>query len=361
MRIAIIAPGLHRVQRGAEVALEAVGRELARIPNVEVTLFGSGQMRQEEPYCFIHADNVRRENFEHWPKVPVLRNEYVYEELTFLSSLITKFNPNAFDVTITCSYPFMNWWLRRGHNQPVHIYVTQNGDHPAQSGRSEYAWFDCDGLVCTNQEYFERNQESWNCALITNGVDPNRFSPGAAQRQDFGLPIDSSIALMVSALIPSKRVLDGIRAAAQIPDLHLVICGDGPERGRVSALGHKLMPGRIHLLKLPYNSMPDVYRAADVFLHMSMDEPFGNVYLEALATGLPIVAHDNKVSRWILEDTSTLVDTTDVNDVAQGIRDSLAKQANGDIARRRDLVERRFTWQSISRQYFSFLQSVTQS
>ena len=114
MRIAIIAPGLHRVQRGAEVALESIGRELARFDGVEVTLFGSGYPRPNEPYNFIHVGNIDRQTFERWPRIPILRNEYVYEELTFLPQLIYRYHPQDFDFTLTCSYPFTNWWLRRG-------------------------------------------------------------------------------------------------------------------------------------------------------------------------------------------------------------------------------------------------------
>ncbi|MEL7071199.1 MAG: glycosyltransferase family 4 protein [Cyanobacteria bacterium J06581_3] len=358
MRIAIVSPGLHRVQRGAEVALEAIGRELAKIENNDVTLFGSGQSRKGEPYHFIHTHSLHREQFERWPNLPILRDEYAYEEFSFLFNLTTNYNPKQFDVTLTCSYPFVNWWLRRGRNHPTHVYITQNGDHPAQSNKSEYARFGCDGLVCTNQEYFERNQSLWNAVLIPNGVDASRFSPGEGDRPSLDLPADAPVALMVSALISSKRVLEGIKAAAQIPDLHLAICGDGPERDKVVALGEKLMPGRMHLMQLPYEQMPDVYKAADVFLHMSMDEPFGNVYLEALSSGLPIVAHDRDVTRWILEDTSILVDSTRAEETTAGIHRALTQQSEKDIEARRALIEKRFTWQAIGHQYSDFLQGV---
>ena len=361
MRIAIVAPGLHRVLRGAEVAFEAIGRELARLPEVAVTLLGSGKARPEEPYQFIHVENIPRERFERWPRLPILRHEYAYEELTFLFNLTRRYRPNDFDVTLTCSYPFVNWWLRRGHQRPAHVFVTQNSDHPAQSDHSEYAWFGCEGLICTNQEYFERNQAHWHSCLITNGVDPGRFSPQSIDRATFGLPGQVPIALMVSALTPSKRVLSGIQAAAQIPDLHLVICGDGPERDQVMALGQRLMPQRFHLMQLSYEQMPNIYRVADVFLHMSLDEPFGNVYLEALATELPIVAHDRAVTRWILEDTSILVDTTDMAETAHGIRQALQEQSPETVALRGALIQQRFTWKAVGKQYFDFLQTVMAS
>src|SRR3546814_5508392 len=64
----------------------------------------------------------------------------------------------------------------------MQIFVTQNGDWPAYASNTEYRSFSCDGLVCTNPDYLERNSVRWNCALIPNGVDLARFSPGAAER-----------------------------------------------------------------------------------------------------------------------------------------------------------------------------------
>ena len=98
---------------------------------------------------------------------------------------------------MTCSYPFTNWALRRptrSARRPRHVFVTQNGDWPAYvrhsaERQSEYRFFDCDGLICINPDFFDRNKAAWNCRLIPNGVDPGRFQPGAVygafHAQDF--------------------------------------------------------------------------------------------------------------------------------------------------------------------------------
>ncbi len=358
MRIAFVHPGLHRVMRGSEVAFETIAQQLSTYKNVEVTLFGSGESRVGSPYKFQHVDNIYREKFErNWPKFPVFRSNYIYEESTFAWNLLNRYRPDEFDITIHCSYPFINWFLqwKRKTCCPVHIFVTQNGDHPATTNRSEYRFFSCDGLICTNPEYFERNKTNWNCALITNGVDPSRFYPAPVDRSRLGLPDDARVALIVSALIVSKRVTEGIKAAAAIDGLHLVVCGDGPERDRVQSLGQALMGDRFHLKQVPYEQMPDMYRASDVLIHLSLDEPFGNIYLEALATGLPIVAHDREVTRWIVEENAFLVDSTQPSRLLDGIVQALECRAELAIAARLNLIQRRFTWKAISQQYHDFL------
>src|SRR5205814_9306269 len=125
--ILIALPGLHRYNRGAEVALIAVARELSLLGN-KVTLVGSGHPRDSEPYTFIRASSVRREYFERFPSIPMLRNEYAYEELTFLPGLLWAYDPTQFDVTLACSYPFTNWALRRpvrAKSRPSHIFITE--------------------------------------------------------------------------------------------------------------------------------------------------------------------------------------------------------------------------------------------
>ena len=206
---------------------------------------------------------------------------------------------------------------------------------------------------CNNFTSFNRNLK-WFTALIPNGVDPDLFVPGQTDRALFGLPSGKPVALMVSALIDTKRVLDGIRCAAKVSGLHLVVAGDGPLRREVEDLGRTLLAERFHRLTLPREQMPDLYRAADLFLHMSQVEPSANSYMEALASGLPIVTHDRQVTRWTLEDVALLVDTSDEYQVVAAIRQALEMKTPEHVTRSRQLVERRFAWQSIARQYVDF-------
>ena len=164
------------------------------------------------------------------------------------------------------------------------MFITQNGDWPAQSDKAEFRFFGCDGLVCINPEYFERNADRYRCALIPNGVDLDRFHPGPPERERFDLPAEGPIVLMVSALIPSKNVAEGIAAVARVPGATLVVAGDGPLRDELHKLAGELLPGRFRQLTVPAADMPALYRSADAFMHLSLDESFGNVFVEAMAT-----------------------------------------------------------------------------
>ena len=361
MRILFVLPGLHRYDRGAEIAFISIADELAKAGD-SVTLIGSGPLRTATPYRFLRASSLARTHFESFPSIPVLRNEYAYEELTFIPSLLCRYRPADYDVTLTASYPFTNWVLRRpalSGTRPPHVFVTQNGDWPACANNSEYRFFSCEGMVCTNPDYYQRNRDRWRCCVIPNGVDIRRFQPGAPQRQEFGLPTDRLIVLMVSALISTKRVEAGIEAISRIPDAHLVVAGDGPLRRAVEAKATRLLPGRFTRLSVAPERMPQLYRSADVFLHLSKEEAFGNVFVEAMACGLPAVGHDTPRLRWIVGDEGNLLDTEDLAEVARQIE--LARTVTSGQQAERIARAATFSWTRIGERYRTFLQEVVAS
>jgi glycosyltransferase involved in cell wall biosynthesis len=355
-RVLFCLPGLHRVDRGAEVAFESVARELAYAGGFEVTLLGSGPPRADRPYRFLRAPCIPRERFERWPTGPLLRSDCHWEELTFTPGFLRRYDPERYDAVVTCSYPFLNWAvrLRRGRGPgPLHVFVTQNGDWPLWRKNSEFRWFSCDAVVYTNPDYQAAHSTRWPGRLIGNGVDCERFRPGPTERARFGLPANVPLVLMVSALIPEKRVLEGIRAVGSVPGAHLALAGDGPMRHDVDRLAAELLSGRYRRLRLPQSDMPGLYRCADAFLHMSLDEPYGNVYLEALATGLPIVAHERRVSRWILEAQAEYANTTQPAAVAAALARALAQPGPRQDAV--ELARRRHSWPAVAAQYADFL------
>ena len=256
MKVLFALPGFHRLDRGAEVALLSVAEALARSGD-DVTVVGSGDDRPGVPYRYEKVPAVHRETFEKFPYFPPLRSDTAWEDATFAAGLALRKNFADYDALVTCSFPFTHWALsRRGKGDAIRVFVTQNGDWPAFSDDSEYRTFTTDLLVCTNPDYLERNKERWNCALIPNGVDLERFTPGPETKAELGLPQDGKIVLMVSAFIETKRVADGIRAVSQIPDAHLVVAGNGPLRDECEELAKAQMPGRFHRITLPPEKMP---------------------------------------------------------------------------------------------------------
>ena len=337
----------------------AVASELAHAGH-EVTLIGSGPPRPGSPYRYIQAPAVSRERFERFPRFPPFRNETAWEEASFAPGLLAKYRPAHFDIAATCAFPFTHWALRRpvlAGKRPRQVFVTQNGDWPAYSNRAEFRFFRCDGLVCTNPDYFERNKDRYRAALIPNGVDLDRFAPGTPERARFGLPEEGPIVLMVSALIPSKNVAEGIAAMARVPGATLVVAGDGPLRDELAKLAGELIPGRYRQLTVPAAEMPLLYRSADAFMHLSTDESFGNVFVEALASGLPVVAIDTPRTRWIVDDQGVFPKARDTEGLAASIAQALEAPPSAEAGRRR---AQQFGWPEIAGRYAEFFRELVQ-
>lgn len=130
--------------------------------------------------------------------------------------------------------------------------------------------------------------------LIPEGVDLTRFAQIAAEtpRQSDGCTI-----LCVARQYPRKHIADLLRAMAivrrRVPDAHTVIIGGGPEQDNLRALATELQLGNgVEFL----GALPDDdevrrwYRRADIFCLPSVQEGFGMAFVEAMASGLPIVA-----------------------------------------------------------------------
>ena len=161
---------------------------------------------------------------------------------------------------------------------------------------------------------------------------------------------------MASALIASKNVREGIAAVAAIPDAVLVVAGDGPLRDEIHELARQALPDRFVNLTVTADRMPDLYRAADVFLHLSVDESFGNVFLEAMATGLPVVAYEYDRTRWIVGDQACFADRSDPASLPTKISDAL----RADPAVKDAMTERAqsFGWPAIAGQYETFFKTL---
>lgn len=352
--ILLALPGLHSVRRGAETAMESLAGELARIPGWKVTVAGSGCASPGRPYEFEHVECPELSHFSRRPSLPWFRTPAQWQELAFARQLRKRLAGRTFDLTLGCSWPWTHYVLRAcGHR---HVFWTQNGDHMIASGRAEYATFRCDGLICTNPDYLARHSERWRSVMLPNGVDPAIFRPDESPKADGG----ERTALVVSALVPHKRVDRAIAAVAAVGGLRLIVCGEGPEAEALDRLAHERLPGRYERIAVPRERMPEVYRRADVLLHPCEAEPSANVWSEALSSGLPVVAHDMPVTRWVLEEHGIYVDVTDTDSLCEGVRSAIRSiETNpGDRRLRHESARSRLAWSQIGQRAAEFMQGL---
>lgn len=174
--------------------------------------------------------------------------------------------------------------------------------------------------------------DSTRLAFAPLGVDVKMFSP-----EDRRVSAPPAI-VNVGSLQPVKGQADLIRAfrhvVDRVPEARLVIAGDGPLRADLGALTAQLrLADRVAFLgDVRHESLPDVYRAAALFVQASLHEAQGMAALEAAACGLPIVGTPAGALADLAPDAAVTSPVGDPIRLAQAIVSVL-----GDPARLRDL------------------------
>ncbi|WP_062386829.1 glycosyltransferase family 4 protein [Pseudomonas abietaniphila] len=134
-------------------------------------------------------------------------------------------------------------------------------------------------------------------ALLSRGVDCQLFHPSrrsAFLRESWGLEAGDTAVLHVGRLAPEKNLgvlkatFDSLVSAYPERKLRLVIVGDGPVRATLQ----QQLPDAIFCGTQRGEALATHYASGDLFLFPSLTETFGNVVLEALASGLGVVAYD---------------------------------------------------------------------
>ena len=213
-------------------------------------------------------------------------------------------------------------------------------------------------------------------AALDLGTDPVLFNPARDSRKlrarwRIG---DAPIMITVARLVPHKGQDMGIRALAalrpEFPDLRYIIVGEGDEERPLRDLARELEVRDRVVFAGPMgdDELPEAYATSTVYLGASRvdrginAEGFGISFLEASASGLPVVAGDSGGIRSAVRDgeTGVVVPPTDLDAIVAGLRGYL-----GDEARRRETgaagrraVETHYNWDRVARDTRQFTRDV---
>jgi glycosyltransferase involved in cell wall biosynthesis len=197
--------------------------------------------------------------------------------------------------------------------------------------------------------------------VVSRGVDTKMFSPAkrsAALRANWGVSDDGVALLSVGRLAPEKNLQLVMRAYAAVrmvrPQARLVVVGDGPMR---DAVAHEC-PDAVLCGMRTGEDLAAHYASADLFLFPSLTETFGNVTLEAMASGLCAVTYDYAAAAEVVRDLD--------NGLSASCRDEAAfiertvRGACDDDLRRRLAIQARVTaelldWERVNDHFASAL------
>ncbi len=203
-------------------------------------------------------------------------------------------------------------------------------------------------------------------AVIYPGTDPDRFTPAPTA------PTGPPTLLTVGRLVPRKGLDTVLRALpallSSFPELRYHIVGSGPDRARLEKLACTLnvVEAVTFLGHVANEVLPSTYRGAMIFVMPARAVPdaasiegFGIVYLEASASGLPVVAgrSGGAVEAVKHEETGYLVDPDDPEDLADVLLTLLQNRALREKMGRagRRWVEEEMNWDRAAEKYREIL------
>ncbi|MCO5097923.1 MAG: glycosyltransferase family 4 protein [Rhodocyclaceae bacterium] len=195
-------------------------------------------------------------------------------------------------------------------------------------------------------------------SLIENGVEPAFFEAGESRIINAG---QCFRLLYIGSLIPRKNVdliLQAIEKLDRGVDVRLTIVGDGAERPRLEALAHRLgIAQKVRFTgQIAPDGIPDLLVEADAFILASRSEGRPNVVLEAMASGLPVIATDipGVGELVVTHETGLLFPVGGIDRLAACIQmlasNPALSRALGANARR-FMIERGLTWDNAARNY----------
>ena len=187
-----------------------------------------------------------------------------------------------------------------------------------------------DGLITINQEDYRRAQKfhAGKIILIPGvGIDLDKFQKKEPTRQEIrsklGIPESKIILMSVGELTKRKNHMVMIEALARLKeyDILYVICGDGPLKAQLRAKAEELgVRDRLKLLGFR-KDIAELHKAADIFVFPSLQEGLPVALMEAMASGLPIVASKIRGNEDLISNNQGgyLVNPTDSEQVAKAI------------------------------------------
>lgn len=366
VRVFLPCTGLGRQRRGFETFTLQCADALRADPRIALTVYAGGAVPGVPARV---RWNLRRDGtLSSLVAALVRRDRYFVEQLTFFLSFLPALVLGRPDVVYFADLNLGNlcWHWRRLSRQRFKLLYYNGGLTTRPFTRADMVQqLTPAGL----EEAIVRGESRAQQTVLAHGVRvpdtlPSRLTGDA--RRALGLPADRPVVLAVGMLDTRIKRTDALireLAALPAPRPFLALLGaDGPDAEDVRALARELLGDDGFLARaVPHDAIGDWYCAADVFALASLREGFGLAYVEALAHGLDVVAHETPVTRHLLGDFATLTDITRAGALAQAIDAALATPStDAQRAARHASARTRFGWDALRDDYARLLLRVAE-
>lgn len=364
VRVALPCTGLGRQRRGFEAFTREVHAALHGAAGLAVRVFGGGgDLLPDEQSVW----NLPRSSGAAAVMGRLMRRgPYHVEQATFFTGFLPHLLAWRPHVVYFADLNFGNacWHWRRLTGQRFHLLYYNGGPTTQPFTR-------CDLVQQVTPAHFEsalsRGERAERMVVLPHGFSlpaaPLRDGHAIqAVRREFGVPSGRRLLLSVGMLGVERKRMDAlVDAVATMGETRPFLVMLGQETSETPALraqARARLGDDWWMGTWPKARMPEAYAAADAFALLSLDEGFGLVYVEALAAGLPCVADDNAVTRYVLGPHAHRGDATHPSMVAALLERALG-EATTDAMRAERLrwVHEHFSWDTLAPRYAELLRA----
>jgi len=365
-RVAVISSGLGHVNRGIEMWARNLAYSLKQ-EGIDVTLFKGGGDVNSEIEKVIPC--IKRNS---WllggvnSRVIPFPHRYTAEQISLFFPLLIKLR-DKYDI-IHLGDPILAKILLKTKNLGlIHskiVFVNGVG--------WSYEWCDDFNYVQVLAPHYiemakRKGVDTKNWFSIPNSVDIKRFKPLEQNiRKELGIPEGAFVILSVGAFTKRYKRMDWVIEEVAIlqewsSNTYLLIVGESEEESdALLEYGKEILDNKLIFKSgLPDEKMPLIYNSANVFVLGSASEVFGISFLEAMASGLPVIGHKFPVTEWIIGYGGECIDMTKKGELAKILLKYMSKEyraAKGMKARER--VVNRFSNEIVTKEILEMYQYI---
>lgn len=221
------------------------------------------------------------------------------------------------------------------------------------------------------KQYFRDINKNARIAVIPNGIDPRSFQflvPDPELKINLGIKNDERVIITVSRLTAKNGIEDLILSLpvvkSKIPDVKLIILGDGPlkESLKFKIKSLKLEESILIIGEILNQNVPRYLSVADVFVRPSLSEGLGSAFLEAMAAGVPVIGTSvGGIPDFLVDyETGLFCRTGDPASIAEKIILVLSDRELKErlVKKAKDLVFREYDWGILAKKFETIFNTI---
>lgn len=371
---------------GAEVAIKEITDRISDIEfHMVANRYDSTLPKVEKVgNVLVHRIGITKENpsMADLRKWPLHLNKFLYQFLAAFKA-----------IQLHRKYRYDATWAMMAHScgvpaaifkiifpQVKYVLTLQEGDPPASIERTMHPLWplftraftkaDIVQVISTFLGRWARARKfKGPLAVIPNAVNAQHFSqeyPPAVINEikdRLGKEMGDVFVITTSRLVHKNAVDDMIRALPLLPDnVHFMVLGTGPDEAMLKKLTADLkVESRVQFLgQVGHADLPKYLKACDIFIRASRSEGMGNSFVEAMATGLPVIAtQEGGIADFLFDEkrnpdkpiTGWAVDKNSPEQIAEAIKEIMSRpgKVRAVTAIAKSMVFEKYDWNLIAR------------